>query len=266
MVVDASDNVPITEELGDDVVLFPNLKLGYDDNDGTVTSFDDVGFYVNDEDVDYVQYQSKTGSFCGYDHQRELYDKQNREYFTAVIPVADNEVQEILDYINSQMVNPETAGIRHYAETHDLSKYFGKKDVDFRYYWVYFEKYSDMAGYQGEDGYAFFVIDEDKAIKYYYGDVDTGYMLKEITVKNYDLSQETLNIVYPDYLEDVYKSFAYSPDEAIDMLYENPDINKSELPGDEITIIVKFKDGKKAKKVISVSFNEDGCAQFEIVS
>lgn len=263
MVVDASDDLPVTSELSDDIVLVPNLKIGYSDHE-SVTSESDIGFYVSGEDIDYVQYQSKTGSFYGCDHQKELYDQQNREYFTAVIPVADNEVQEVRDYIDSQMMNPETAGIKHYAETHDLSDYFGSDDVDFRDYWVYFEKCSDMVGYQQEKGYAFFVIDYDKAIKYSYG--NDGIPPKEITVYNYDLSEETLNSVYPDYLESVYKNFGYSPDEAIGMLLENPDMNKSELPGDEITIIATFKDGKRAKKVISVSFNEDGYAQFELIS
>lgn len=36
----------------------------------------------------------------------------------------------------------------------------------------------------------------------------------------------------------------------------------SELPEDEITIIVTFKDGKKAKKVITVSFDDNGDAVF----
>lgn len=265
MVVDASDDVPVTSELSDDVVLVPNLKIGYSDHE-SVTSEGDVGFYVSGEDIDYVQYQSKTGSFYGYDHQKELYDKQNREYFTAVIPVADNEVRKILDYIDSQMMNPETAGIKHYAETHDLSEYFGSDDVDFRDYWVYFEKCSDMVGYQKEKGYAFFVIEEEKASQYYFDTRTDDDPSTDLTVYNYDLSEETLNSVYPDYLECVYKNFGYSPDEAIGMLLENPDMNKSELPGDEITIIATFKDGKRAKKVISVSYNEDGCAQFELIS
>ena len=262
MVVDASDDVPVTSELSDDVVLVPNLKIGYSDHE-SVTSEGDVGFYVSGEDIDYVQYQSKTGSFYGYDHQKELYDKQNREYFTAVIPVADNEVREILDYIDSQMMNPETAGIKHYAETHDLSEYFGSDDVDFRDYWVYFEKCSDMVGYQKEKGYAFFVIEEEKASQYYFDTRTDDDPSTDLTVYNYDLSEETLNSVYP---ECVYKNFGYSPDEAIGMLLENPDMNKSELPDDEITIIATFKDGKRAKKVISVSYNEDGCAQFELIS
>ena len=83
---------------------------------------------------------------------------------------------------------------------------------------------------------------------------------------NYDLSEETLNSVYPDYRECIYKNFGYYPTEAILTLIKNPDMNKSELPGDEITIIATFKDGKRAKKVISVSFNEDGYAQFELIS
>lgn len=265
MVVDASDDVPVTAELNDDTVFVPNLKIEYSDHE-SVTSEGDVGFYVSGEDIDYVQYQSKTGSFYGYNHQKELYDKQNREYFTAVIPVADHEVQNVRDYIDSQMMNPEIAGIKHYAGTHDLSDYFGSDDVDFRDYWVYFEKCSDVPGYQQEKGYAFFVIEEEKASQYYFDTRTDDDPSTDLTVYNYDLSEETLNTVYPDYLECVYKNFGYSPDEAIEALLTNPNMNKRELPGDEITIIATFKDGKRAKKVISVSYNEDGCAQFELIS
>ncbi len=60
------------------------------------------------------------------------------------------------------------------------------------------------------------------------------------------------------------KSVYYYPHRAADALLENPDMKKSELPGDEITVTVTFKDGKKARKVITVSFDDEGYAQFSL--
>lgn len=258
MVVDASEDVPITTELGDTDVVIPNLQI-VNEEDGTLSAESDVGFYVTGDDVDFVQYQSNTGNFYGYDIQKDLYDKQNRNYYTAVIPVPDDEAQEMVKYIYNQKMNPETAGIKYYAQTHDLSEYFSGEDVDFNDYWVYFEKCSDMVGYENEDGYAFFVVDAEKAGLYYYNTQlnETG----DLTIKYYDLHESTLNLCGDDYLAEM-NNIGYSPDAAFEALDNNPDMDKSELPGDEITIIVTFKDGKKAKKVIGVSFDKDGYAQF----
>lgn len=163
MVVDASEDVPITTELGDTDVVIPNLQI-VNEEDGTLSAESDVGFYVTGDDVDFVQYQSNTGNFYGYDIQKDLYDKQNRNYYTAVIPVPDDEAQEMVKYIYNQKMNPETAGIKYYAQTHDLSEYFSGEDVDFNDYWVYFEKCSDMVGYENEDGYYNVVIHNGNSV------------------------------------------------------------------------------------------------------
>ena len=54
----------------------------------------------------------------------------------------------------------------------------------------------------------------------------------------------------------------YQPQAAVEALLNDPDMDKSTLPGDVITITVTFKDGKKARKVITVSFDSKGAAHF----
>lgn len=260
MLVDASDDIPVTAELDDDTVTIPDMQIIYDKKDGTIETNYEFGFGVVSDDIDFVQYKSKNGSFIYEDWQKVLFDQQNRNYFTHVIPVADDEVQEISEYIDGQLFNPEEAGLRHYAETHDLSEYFGSEDLDFGNYWVYFNKCADVVGYENEPGYAFFIIDMEKGISYsYYTMLDDNDSATDLTVRNYELSESTQK-----HIDDELKYVHYSPDAAIDAIFDNPDINKSELPDDEITIIATFKDGKKAKKVISVFFNEEGFAQFSV--
>lgn len=258
MVVDASEDVPVTEELSENEMLIPNLKLAYTDYESVLTD-DDFGFFVVGDGVVSVNYESKIGSFYFADFKRAMYDQERREYYTAVIPVSDDDAQEMEQYINSQQFNPELAGIKKYAETYDLSLYFDGKDVDFRDYWVYFDKCSNMIGYENEDGYAFFLIDAEKGKDYYYATDDK--VMNNLTVDNYDLSEETLER-FTD--EDILElcGVHYSPDAAINEMLENPDLKLSELPGDEITITVKFKDGKRARKTIAVTFNDEGYAQF----
>ena len=57
-------------------------------------------------------------------------------------------------------------------------------------------------------------------------------------------------------------SVYYQPEKAVDTLLADPDTDKSELPVDEVTITVTFQDGKKARKVITVSFDSKGAAHF----
>jgi len=259
LLVDASEEVTVTEELDEKDVVIQGLQIGVSEHESCYTY--EGGLLVESEDIDYVRYKSKTGSFSYNDWQKMFYDQERREYFTQVIPVADDEAQEMLAYIGSQLFNPEQAGLRHYAETHDLFEYFGTTDIDFKDYWVYFEKCADMIGYENEQGYAFFVIEYDKGISYSQNTLMARFENAEtdLTVQNYELKESTL-----ERLDNELKFVYYSPDAAIYALLDNPDMNKAELPDDEITIIAAFKDGKKAKKVISVTFNEDGYAQFAV--
>lgn len=79
----------------------------------------------------------------------------------------------------------------------------------------------------------------------------------DITVDYYELNERTLAGFTDEEVTAMY-AVNYYPYRATDILFENPDVDKSTLPGDEITVTVTFKDGKKAKKVITVSFDEDG--------
>jgi len=261
MVVDASEDVPVTAEISENAMNIPNHFQLIHNDDSTIESNSDMGFYVVGDDIDYVQYQSQKGSFYYYDAKKAAFDQQNRNYFTAVIPVADDEAEEIKSYIDNMMLNPETAGIMHYAETHDLSSYFGEEEVDFNQYWVYFDLCANMIGYENEPGYAFFLIEAEKGGEYYYI-TSCNEDLTALTVYNYELSESTLKL-FDNYYSDEMNNIGYSPDEAVNVLSENPDINMSELPRDELTITVVFKDGKRARKTIAVSFDDEGYAQFQ---
>lgn len=261
MAVDASDDVPVTAEISENAMNIPNHFQLIHNDDSTIETNGDMGFYVVGDDIDYVQYQSKTGSFYYYDAKKAAFDQQNRNYFTAVIPVADDEAEEIKSYIGSMMFNPEIEGIKHYAKTHDLSSYFSEENVDFNQYWVYFDLCANTIGYENEPGYAFFLIEAEKAAEYYYV-TSCNEDSTDLTVYNYELSESTIKL-FDDYYSDEMNNIGYSPDEAVNALSENPDINMSELPGDEITITVVFKDGKRARKTIAVSFDNEGYAQFK---
>lgn len=260
MVVDASDDEVIAKEICEDAISLPHLQLLYNEEDSSVSESNDneISFSVSGDDIDFVQYKSESGYFYYFDEAKMLYDQENRDFYSIVIPVTDEEAEEITGWINGHNVNVETGALKEYMKTHDLSKYFGNNTVNLEDYWVYFEKCADTIGYENENGYAFFLIEEERGIEYYKIDTDSN----ELMVKNYDISEETRNKYYRD--EAVLMSIAYSPQNAVSALLDNPDINKSELPGDKITITVTFKDGKRAKKIITVSFDDEGYAQFAL--
>lgn len=265
MVVGASDDVPVTEEIGDDAVVMANLRIINHKEKGAVESRYESGFVVTADDIASVSYECNTGNFYYADFMRGMYDEERREYYDAVIPVSDEEALEMEKYINSQQFNPELAGIRKYAETHDLSEYFGSKDIDFQDYWIYFQKYADAIGYENEDGYAFFIVNAEKGMEYYYQYQMDDECVKNLTVNYYELSDSILNRFTIDQLYDM-QGVRYNSEAAVSALLENPDMKLSELPSDEITITVKFKDGKKARKTISVTFNDEGYAQFAFIN
>lgn len=263
MVVDASEDVPVTEEISDNAVVMADLRIINHKDKDSVESRYWSGFVVTADDVASVRYECNTGNFYYADFMRGMYDEERREYYDAVIPVADAEAQDIEKYIDSQQFNPELAAIKKYAETHDLSEYFDGKDVDFEDYWIYFQKCSDTIGYENEEGYAFFLVDAEKGEEYYYQYNDNDVYVKDLTVNYYELFDSTLNKFTLDQIYDM-QGVRYNSEAAVSALIENPDMKLSELPGDEITITVKFKDGKKARKNISVTFNDEGYAQFAV--
>ncbi|MDE6471198.1 MAG: hypothetical protein K2L19_09290 [Eubacterium sp.] len=263
MVVDASQDIPITEEIGTDTLTFPSffIEVTKEENEegnpiGTVSGYDDGGFAVTGDDIDSVQYKSENGSFVYFDMLKMEYDMQNQNFYQVIIPVANEYVDEVNQYINESMMNPETTALKKYIEHHDVAAYFDD-EVNLADYWVYFGKECDYLGPDNNSqNYAFFLYNTDNySIDYVQNSVD--FDSNEITVKMYPVSTEYMS----DDWKDALKGYVtYFPDTM--PLTENPDMKYSELPEDEITIIATYKDGKKAKKVVSVSFNDEGYAQF----
>lgn len=263
MVVDASEDIPITEELGEDILTFPSMYLEVEKEEtpeggtvGLVTGYDDSGFAVTGDDIDSVQYKSENGSFVYYDILKMEYDMQNQNFYQIIIPVDDKNIEEVNQYIDESMMNPEQTALKKYMEHHDVAAYFDDEE-NLRDYWVYFGKECDYLGPDNDSqNYAFFLYNTDNySIDYIQNSIDSDS--NEITVKMYSVSTEHLSDDWKDALKGYVTYFPNTMP-----LTENPDMKFSELPEDEITIIATYKDGKKAKKVVSVSFNDEGYAQF----
>lgn len=263
MVVDASEDIPITEELGEDILTFPSMYLEVEKEEtpeggtvGLVTGYDDGGFAVTGDDIDSVQYKSENGSFVYYDILKMEYDMQNQNFYQIIIPVDDKDIEEVNQYIDESMMNPEQTALKKYMEHHDVAAYFDDEE-NLRDYWVYFGKECDYLGPDNDSqNYAFFLYNTDNySIDYIQNSIDSDS--NEITVKMYSVSTEHLSDDWKDALKGYVTYFPNTMP-----LTENPDMKFSELPEDEITIIATYKDGKKAKKVVSVSFNDEGYAQF----
>lgn len=263
MAVDASDDIVISKEIEENAISLPNgMQLTNEERDGEVVSSEnDLGFYVSGDDIDYVQYSSENGSFYYTDFMKMICDMENNDYYSAVVYVSDEDAEMIKSWINERRtaLNVDKSAFIEYMKTHDVSQYFNGTADDLEDYFVGFYPCSQIAGYEDYDGYAFFVLSAEKNADYYDG---TGIIKGELTVKTYDVSEETFKKYYPDEDFISLSSVVYSPDNAIYALLDNPDMDKSELPGDEIIIIAAFKDGKKAKKVITVSYDSEGYAQF----
>lgn len=270
MVVSASDEITNRAELSESAVAMPQIKIdSYAGSDGSsvvTTDYATGGFAVKGDDIDYIQYKSKNGYFLYYDDLKRIYDTVNGNYYTAVIPVSDDDAEKINDFLNEigddYVLNTENSALENYMKTHDLSEYFGKSGIDLSDYSVEFSKCSDIIGYESEPGYAFFVVDYEKDNTYRSG---TGPMfdgMDTLTVQTYDIPQDELQKFYTE--EDILNlsSVYYQPEKAVDTLLADPDTDKSELPVDEVTITVTFQDGKKARKTVNVSFDKDGVAQF----
>lgn len=272
MVVSASDNISESTELSENAVSFPQIKIeAHIDDDGNPivnTDYLVSGFAVKGDDIDTIQYKSKNGYFIYYDECKRIYDSINRGYYSVVIPVSDEEANEINNALKkmnqSYVLNSANLVLQDYMKTHDLSEYFGENSMDIDDYSVEFSKCSDIIGYDNDPGYAFFLIDYEKDDTYRSGTGPVANGADTLTVQMYDIPQEELEKYFT--AEEVLNltRVDYEPEKVVDVLLDDPDMDKSKLPEDEITITVTFKDGKKARKVIGVSFNEKGEAQFAV--
>lgn len=262
-VVYAEDSVDRFVLLEDEDLLLPAFSLSSSDS-GHVTANNEAGFSVYAEDMESVQYKSKNGSFIYADQYKMLVDQLNGEYYSAVIPVSDGDAE----IINENLKNDSTEDVlRAYISEHDVSSYFTGGIDDIGQYQVDFLNCADVVGYDDRSDYAFFLTDLSKIGDYY---LTSGSLspseADSVTVQIYDIPKEVLekssdgDIIFNLKMGEV----GYLPDKAFEALLDDPDMDKSKLPEDEITITVTFKDGKKARKVIGVSFNEKGEAQFAV--
>lgn len=263
MVVDASEDIPITEELGEDTLIFPSMFIEVAKNENgdgipveRVSGYDDGGFAVTGDDIELVQYKCENGGFVYFDMLKMEYDIQNQNFYQIIIPVDAKDAEEVNQYIEESIMNSETTALRKYMENHDVSEYFNDEE-NLADYWVYFGKECDYLGPDNNSqNYAFFLYNSDNYSIDYVQDAE-NFDSNEVTVKMYPVSTEHLSEDWKDALKGYV---SYFPDTM--PLTENPDMKYSELPEDEITIIATYKDGKKAKRVVTVSFNDEGYAQF----
>ncbi len=262
IVVSASDEITDSAVIGDKEIFLPELTVdAYADSSGDTGVYTDnnAGFAVSGDDIDYVQYKCENGYFFYADELKMIRDMLNGDYYAAVIPVSDADAQNINGQLKSK--SAETV-FDDYASSHDVSEYFSGISTDLYDYQVEFLKCSDVIGYDDKDGYAFFLTDLADTSEYFSGTGVVANGVDTLTVDRYDISNEVLERHYSADGILMLTNVGYQPQAAVDALLDDPDMDKSTLPGDEITITVTFKDGKKAKKVITVSFDNEGTAHF----
>lgn len=265
MVVDAADDMHITEEISAEAISLPILNIEYDPQGVWSTNnitgesgytpsvgvSSQCGLAVSGDDIASVRYECKNDMLTYGYTAKMYYDIQNQNYYSVIIPVPDSRVDEVKALIDKYTVNPEEQGIKDYARLYDITEYFDGKDTNLDNYQVIFEKCSNLGYPEDNDGYAFYLVENDWGKRY-----EVAYD-SDITVDYYELNEKTLAGFTDEEITAMY-AVDYLPNSATDVLFEDPDVDKSTLPGDEITVTVTFKDGKKAKKVITVSFDKDG--------
>lgn len=247
-------------ELDNGTVSMPEFTVSADWE--RVLTDNDAGFSVYAENIESVEYKTKNGSLIYADQYGILHKQMNREYYAAVIPVSNADADQI--NLSVKHGSAESA-LADYMQSHDVSVYFSGSTDSLGNYIVDFLKCSDVVGYYDEPGYAFFLTELGKITEDY---MVAGTMAPDgsdsITVKYYDIPEEIVDKSADTDLLFHFKlgEVGYVPSAATDALLSDPDMDKSKLPADEITITVTFKDGKKARKTVNVSFDKDGVAQF----
>lgn len=262
IVVSASDEITNSAVIGDKDISLPNLTVESNvesSGDTGVYTDNNAGFAVSGDDIDYIQYKSENGYFFYADELKMIRDKLNGDYYAAVIPVSDTDAKNINFLLKNS--NADTV-FDDYVSSHNVSEYFSGISTDMNNYQVEFLKCSDEIGCDDKEGYAFFLTDLSRVMDYYSGTGIVANGAETLTVDRYDIPQDMLEKYYTEDEILMMTSVGYQPQAAVDALLDDPDMDKSKLPSDEITITVTFKDGKKAKKVITVSYDSDGTAHF----
>lgn len=260
MVAYAEDGEDNYVELESGSVYLPQFSVNANTNWVNVNN--ENGFSVYAENIKSVQYKSENGSFIYADQYRIIKEQINRTYYSAVIPVSDNDADEINIFVKNYTAQ---AALEDYMERHDVSAYFSGSVDDVNGYQVDFMKCEDVIGYNTEPGYAFFLFDLDKVNDYY---LVSGELSPDgadsVTVNVCDVPQEVIEkSSYSDLIFNLkLGEVGYYPTAVTETLLDDPDADKSKLPSDKITITVTFNDGKKARKTIYISYDSSGAAQF----
>lgn len=246
----AKENESDVDVISEDDVTLTNIKITLDEGkDGYIVSAEssDEGLSVrSDEDIETVIFECENGSFTYIDRPLRNYLISQNKYYSAVIPITEDQFNEF----NSAMEESGGRGtadikeefVKNLLSSKDCSQYIYDDDFDAskiseNEYSVYA---SDMAGAdENYYDYCILITDRNDSLTTLQDNTNT------VTAKIYQPGDEIGNVhYYPEY--------------ATEYLLNNPDVDFSELPTDNIKITVKFKNGQTAVKEIITQFNSDG--------
>ncbi len=246
----AKENESDVDVISEDDVTLTNIKITLDEGkDGYIVSAEssDEGLSVrSDEDIEAVIFECENGLFTYVDAPLRNYLVSQNKYYSAVIPITENEFNEYNTVLDESR-GKETADlkekfVKNLLSSKDCSQYiyddnFDVSKISENEYSVYA---SDMAGAdENYYDYCILITDRNDSLTTLQDNTNT------VTAKTYQPGDEIGNVhYYPEY--------------ATEYLLNNPDVDFSELPTDNIKITVKFKNGQSAVKEIITQFNSDG--------
>lgn len=246
----AKENESDVDVISEDDVTLTNIKITLDEGkDGYIVSAEssDEGLSVrSDEDIEAVIFECENGLFTYVDAPLRNYLVSQNKYYSAVIPITENEFNEYNTVLDESR-GKETADlkekfVKNLLSSKDCSQYiyddnFDVSKISENEYSVYA---SDMAGAdENYYDYCILITDRNDSLTTLQDNTNT------VTAKTYQPGDEIGNVhYYPEY--------------ATEYLLNNPDVDFSELPTDNIKITVKFKNGQSTVKEIITQFNSDG--------
>lgn len=244
------DYVPIDSDM---VVLQDcHIISGYDEDGYPFTKWSSSSdFSVKGENIKSVSYECETGTFYVCDWDLREYLIQNGEFYDAIVPYTDEYVGK---YVN------ERADIMfNHIKNGDYDEYLTKP------------KRKSAEDYAGVDRIYYddvqlgrikigFDIDESGLEEDSY--VALGIVSMETYSKTFPsgVSEEDIkNYTFQNYLnkkDEIGTGISWNPN--INALLEDPDMPKSEIPHDTVTVKVTFNDGTVQVAKYDFSFNDNG--------
>lgn len=200
----------------------------------------------SDDDIDTVTFECENGLFSYIDNPLINYLISKKQYYTAVIPITEEQYNEYNNAVAKSGGNGageiKEEFVRDLLNSKDCSKYIYADNFDVSKIsaYEYSVDASDMAG-----------VNEN-----YY---DYCILIRDRDETSAALQSNTKTVVAKTYQQgDEIGCIHYYPDSAAKYLLDNPDADFSELPTDNITITVKFKNGQSITKTIITEFDSDG--------